>query len=63
MKDEQIPHTPGTKESRLAVAKERLYFWRAWEKENSTPEMQEYCRSRQRHWDHEFKSIQLQSEL
>ena len=62
MSDDQQLDKPGSKEAVLAAAKERLYFWKAWEHENSTPEMQEYCRSRQRHWDHEFKSIQLQSE-
>jgi len=61
MKDEQIPTTTGTKESRLAVAKERLNFWRSWEKENCTSEMQEYCRTRQRHWEFEGKKISMES--
>jgi hypothetical protein len=60
MKDDQLPATPGTKESRLAVAKERLYFWKSWERENNTPEMQEYCRSRQRHWEFEGKKISME---
>lgn len=55
------PPFPGTKESRIAVAKGRIEFWTIWSTEAVSPEAKEYFLSRKNHWIHVAKAIDLEA--
>lgn len=51
---------PGTKESRLQIAKDRIAFWTIWAEEAVTLVAKDYFRSRKNHWQHTYNAIQLE---
>ena len=51
---------PGTKESRIAVAKGRIEFWSIWAKECTGVESVAYFNERKRHWQHVANSIEME---
>ena len=53
-------HPPGTKESRLATALSRVEFWRLWASESVSQGAIDYFQSRERHWQREIQSIEME---